>query len=251
MCELLGFTSTRPMLLNEYLREFYSHSPFHPDGWGLALLEGRDAEIEKEPLQASKSRYLQQRLTVPIQACTALAHIRYATIGNVEYRNCHPFTGHDSTGRRWTLMHNGTIFDYPPMNPLINQQLGDTDSERILLYLLENMQDPTATARQRFYLLDRLICAMAPGNKLNLLLYDGELLYVHTNYPGSLHCLQEEGRLIFSTKLLGRGNWQPVPMNTLLACREGAFVFTGTNHGATYRDSTENMQYLYQIFSGL
>ena len=38
MCELLGISSEKEELVNEYLKTFYSHSDKHPHGWGLAYL---------------------------------------------------------------------------------------------------------------------------------------------------------------------------------------------------------------------
>jgi len=256
MCELFGSRSDHPLELNEYLKEFYSHSPHHPNGWGLALLDGNETHIEKEPLQADKSLYLRERLSVPVQGQMVLAHIRYATIGNVEYCNCHPFTGKDCSGRRWTLIHNGTIFEYEPLNGTAARQSGETDSERILLYLLEQMNREIRSkgilnAARRFQLLNELVCQMASGNKLNLIFSDGEYEYIHTNYANSLYQQLGKGQVVFSTQPLGGNGWEPVPMTTLLAYKDGRLVFTGTNHGETYIDSEENMKYIYQIFAEL
>ncbi len=245
MCEVFGACGANAIKLNSYLQSFFSHSPQHPNGWGLALLEGKEAHIEKEPSSAIKSNYLTQRLSVPVIAKTALAHIRYATIGDVEYRNCHPFSGKDNLGKRWTLVHNGTIFDYEPLHEMIEKQQGSTDSERILLYLTEQVRIGG------FSRVDEIICSMSKGNKLNLLFYDGEYMYVHTNYEGSLHYLQLDGMTLFSTQPLSRENWQPLPMNQLLAYKDGKRVYEGTIHNNTYVDSAENTKFLYQIFSGL
>lgn len=109
MCELFGISSKNPYSINTYLKEFFSHSGVHPHGWGMAFMEGNQVQIEKEPIQATKSNYLKERLTVPVLVRNAFAHIRYATIGNVEYRNCHPYTQRDYSKRQWTLVHNGTV----------------------------------------------------------------------------------------------------------------------------------------------
>lgn len=257
MCELFGITSNKSCVINDYLKEFFTHSTAHPHGWGLALLEGNAVSVEKEPVQASKSNYLKERLTVPVRVTAALAHIRYATIGNVEYKNCHPYTMKDKAGRQWTLIHNGTIFDYPPMNPYVRTQKGDTDSERILLHIVNLMNreerkiQRKLSGKERFCLLDAEIGSMSKGNKLNLLLYDGELFYVHTNYADSLYELEKEGAALFSTKPLGRETWHPVPFTTLLAYENGKRVLRGTNHGNEYVDNEENMKFLYSIFSDL
>lgn len=257
MCELFGICSKDTCQINEYLKEFFSHSNAHPHGWGLALLEQNEIQLEKEPVQATKSNYLKERLSVPISAKKAFAHIRYATIGNVEYRNCHPYTMKDMGGRRWTLVHNGTIFDYSPLNRYVTIQNGDTDSERILMYFVERINQEEMllqrqmTGEERFHMLDSIIVEMSKGNKLNLLLYDGELFYVHTNYANSLYELVKENRVFFSTVPLGKEKWRPVPFATFLAYRRGQRVFIGTDHGNEYKDSEENLKFLYRIFSDL
>lgn len=257
MCELFGFSSEKRIVINEYLREFYSHSDMHPHGWGLACLEGNEAVIEKEPVQAAKSRYLRERLTVPVKNRNVFAHIRYATVGNVDYRNCHPYTGKDAKGRRWTLVHNGTIFDYWQLNKYAKLQSGDTDSERIAMYLVDKVNENIQklgrelNAKERFSLLDGIVSDMARENKMNLLLFDGEITYVHTNYRKSLYYLEKEGSVLFSTQPLSKEEWNPVPFTTLLAYRNGKLLFTGTEHGNEYVDNEENLKFLYQAFSNL
>lgn len=257
MCELFGISSSQKVCVNSYLKEFFSHSDKHPHGWGLACMEGKEASIEKEPVQASKSSYLKWRLSAPIEEKVLFAHIRFATIGNTEYPNCHPFTLKDSQGRRWTLIHNGTIFEYPPLEPFVKIQSGDTDSERILMYLVEKVnkeerhRGTPLNAEERFTLLDGIVTSMSEENKLNFLLFDGELLYVHTNYANSLYFLEKDNQTIFSTQPLGREEWQPVPFTTLLAYRNGERVMTGTNHHKEHFDNEENLKYIYQIFSNL
>lgn len=256
MCELFGYCSQKGDVINDYLKEFYSHSNKHPHGWGLAGLEGDEVSIEKEPMQATKSNYLKERLTQPVNEKNVFAHIRYATIGNVEYRNCHPYTKKDKSGRRWTEIHNGTIFDYPPLYKYVKLQKGDTDSERILLYLVDKInqaeaEDKKLNGKERFTIIDCIISNMAKGNKLNIILYDGEYMYVHTNYKDSLYYLQKEKQIFFSTQPLSREDWKPVPFTRLLAYKDGELMFEGTNHKNEYIDSEENMKLIYQIFSEL
>ena len=107
-----------------------------------------------------------------------IAHIRLATRGVMEYANCHPFVLRDNDHRCWTLAHNGTIFDYPRHNPYLHQQEGRTDSERILFFLVDQVNQRQSElgrslrVEERLDLLDALVTDMAKGNKLNLLIYD-------------------------------------------------------------------------------
>lgn len=257
MCELFGFSGRRRMELNEYLKEFFSHSVEHPHGWGLTLLDRDNYSIEKEPVRAIDSRYLKERLRMPIISSTMLAHIRLATIGNLEWRNSHPFVGMDQSGRRWTLIHNGTIFDYQPMEKYVSQQNGDTDSERILLHLLELMdkayikKGESLTAKERFDVLDRMVVAASTDNKLNLLIYDEEMLYAHTNYQESLHQRTTEDGVYFSTQPLNKGVWEPLTLNTLLGYKNGEKIYTGTTHNNTYVVDPKKMELLFLAYSGL
>ncbi len=257
MCEIFAASLHTERRLNEYLSVFFSHSENHPHGWGLAINCGNAVSIEKEPMKASKSHYLRQRLSNPVKAKNILAHIRYATIGNVEYNNCHPYTGTDNYSRRWTLIHNGTIFDYPKMHKFLKYQQGDTDSERILLFLLEQINNKQEELKrplnsaERFALLDENIADISKGNKLNLLIFDGDYLYVHTNCKGTLHYLEDGFGVMFSTQPLSDESWKPVPFTTLLAYKNGKLRFTGKEHGNEYIDDGEALKYLYQIFSDL
>lgn len=274
MCQIFGYSGNEYIELNDVLKEFYSHSDLHPNGWGLAVLNGEQANIEKEVLSANKSAYLKSRLSERITSPVLLAHIRYATIGNVELKNCHPFTGFDDSGRRWTLIHNGTIFEYEPMDEYVRRQKGDTDSERILLYLIDKINESTKDkgealdAAERFAVIDAAIGPMAKGNKLNLLIYDGELLYGHTNFAGSLHYHKGSCGVLISTEPLinssifyGDGHlgekrfvkedWKEMPMTTLVAYKGAELAFEGKSHGNEYHEDPEAVSQLYLAFSNL
>jgi len=257
MCEIYGFCGAEAQNQDQRLREFFSHSAAHPHGWGLAVNQENGLNIEKEPVKASASPYLKYRLSAGIRTNLVLGHIRYATIGNVGYENCHPYTRRDGRGRNWTLVHNGTIFSYDPLNSYLHRQRGETDSERILLYLVDAVNDESKRAgkalkaSERFAVVSRLIGDMAEGNKLNLLIWDGELLYVHTNAEGTLYHRQEEKAVCISTQALEPSGWEPVPPMTVLAYRGGQPAFAGECHGHAYVETEENLKFLYQIFSSL
>lgn len=257
MCELFGVSASRPVPVNALLQEFFSHSDKHPNGWGLATFHGGGASIEKEPVQASKSGYLKERLQHRMEAASLLAHIRFATIGNMEYRNCHPFVKRDGSGRCWTLIHNGTIFDYPALSPYQYLQEGETDSERILFFLVDQINQRQAAAgrpleaAERFRLIDALLADMSKGNKLNLMFYDGECMYVHTNYANSLYVQEERGCAVICTVPLKQGVWNQMPFTALCVYRDGTRIYQGAPHGNEYVDNDRNMQYLFAAYSNL
>lgn len=257
MCEIYGFSGNRKKELNEDLYEFYSHASQHPNGWGLAVFNGVKADIHRGIKRADRSDYLKNILANPIVTQISLAHIRLATIGNVERDNCHPFTATDNRGRKWTLIHNGTIFESSKLNKYIFLQKGETDSERILLYIIDRVNEYSKrlnrplTAEERFDILDEAVCGSSPKNKLNLLIYDGEILYVHTNFRNSLYCRRDENGITFCTQPLSKGIWGNVPFTTLLGYRNGEHIFTGNNHGNEYFFDPAAYKPLYMAYAGL
>lgn len=256
MCEIFGFSGSKSRPINRELQEFFSHSRKHPDGWGLAILDEGSRSVEKEPLPAYRSEYLKARLQEPVETRITLAHIRLATIGAVSRLNTHPYEDRDVSGRRWTLIHNGTIFDFPKLGKYGIMQKGSTDSERILLYILDELKKETdrkqapLDADERFDVLDRIVYEMSEGNKLNLILYDGELLYAHYNAEGTLyHHRTGDGEMIATSPLWD--DWEPFPFTRLMAYKDGKLVLEGTNHGHYYIENKNAMNQLLMTYSEL
>lgn len=251
MCELFATSLKYPLLLNHYLEEFYSHSMNHPHGWGLACISEQSVNIEKEPILAIDSVYLKERLYAPIDSRIVLAHIRYATMGTMKYENSHPYTLSDNKNNAWTLIHNGTIFKYPKLNPYINVQKGDTDSERILYYLVDRINESYQTNKFLFDLLNEIFVDMSLENKLNVIFSDGTYVYVHTNYDSSLYYLQKAEGTLFATVPLSHENWQKVPMNQLLIYKQGKLIYEGYHHDHTFHDNQQQLNQIYQTYSNL
>ncbi len=256
MCELFGLSSKKEYRINESLREFFANYKNHPHGWGMYWQNNDETHLIRDTKPAGLSPKRDQIMSEDIIATTALAHIRHATIGQIELSNCHPFQKIDRSGRIWTLIHNGTIFDYDPLSLYYYKQTGETDSERVILYLTDQIgiaeKDGAVSDEQRFRLLDDLVTKLADKNKLNLLFTDGTFLYAHTNYPGSLHAWQvDDETVLFSTRALETGTWKELPLNTLTAYRSGVKVFTGQTHDHTYVDNQRDLDMIYQTYSGL
>lgn len=242
MCELFGYSGERSLDVSPYLRTLASHSPDHPHGWGIAAIYGKYVNLEKEPKPAWVSDYLRSRLEDPLEVSTVIAHIRKATRGSMIHSNCHPFVQQDAANRTWTLAHNGTIFESDILEAYRNEQIGSTDSERILCHIIRKSNDlpifasNPAFCNTRFEMVDRVILEIAEHNKLNLLIHDGEYLYVHTNMANTLYQKSVPGGTLFATVPLDEGGWEPVPMMQLLVYANGKCIFEGTKHGYEYRN---------------
>ena len=257
MCELFGLSGRKKVNINTELEEFFSHAPENPNGWGIALFDDNGSYMDKEDKRADRSRHLSYLLSGAVRAKDAIAHIRLATIGYDELANTHPFTGRDESGREWTLAHNGTIFESDLLNKYLYIQKGETDSERIFMYLLDQMDKAfrekghPLDEDERFEVLEGLTADISPGNKLNLLVYDGDVLYVHCNYRGSLYMRQEAGIYYFSTRPLHEGLWEPLPFTRLLSFKDGRLLRTGWSHENEYIPDEEKINAIFLAYSGL
>lgn len=245
MCELLGFSAKTPMELDSYLKVFYSHSVRHPHGWGLMREKNEKTEIIKEPMCASGSRILSEVIKKTGRQKNLMAHIRLATVGSVKSANCHPYTGFDSSGRRWTLIHNGTIYSGTSLAKYLSEQTGDTDSERVFLCILDEIDkeiirnDAPLDAQRRFHVIEQTVTKLAPRNKLNLMIFDGEVLYVHKNMKDTLVYKRLGDGIIISTTPLDNDDWTPFPMTQVHAFMLGECIFKGAVHGYEFVPTLE------------
>ena len=241
MCELFAISARHSVWVGEALREFFADSRDHPHGWGLSLESGRHTLIHKEPVRAIDSTRLAALLDRPISTRRLVAHIRKATRGAMAYENCHPFVGHDVTGRCWVLAHNGTMLDDTLIRGADERAKGETDSERVLLHLLDRVDHATGEkgapldADERTRLMAEVVEELAPHNKLNLVVDDGECIFAHTNT--SSHTLfVQEGRscVTLCTRPLGDGRgWEPVERCALVVFAEGRLSSTHPVAGQT------------------
>lgn len=257
MCELFGVNASRKIPVTDLLRVFYSHSAVHQSGWGLALEDRTPALFTKEAVKAADSPRLSEILEGDIRTAMCIAHIRRATIGVINAENAHPFRCPDISGRTWTLAHNGTIFESEILSPYQYLQKGTTDSERILLYIVDEINKSAAErgtypdAAARIRIVENAIRNIVAGNKVNLMLSDGDLFYLHINDPGTMHIKELDDGVIFSTNTLEKTGWTEIPHNRLFVYRNGEQVYAGQSHEHTYIHDEEKMRILFFAYAGL
>lgn len=70
---------------------------------------------------------------------------------------------------------------------------------------------------ERFAVVDEVVQELSENNKLNLLISDGEILYIHKNMEETLFYLKTDNGYYFCTKPLGNGVWRSFPTAQLIA----------------------------------
>ena len=242
MCEMYAVDSASPVDATEELVAFFARSVEQPHGWGLAerAIDSAEPSLIKGPERAIDSQELACRLASPVTGRQIAAHIRYATRGARSRENSQPVMG-SAAGARWIVMHNGTLFSEGPAARYAEIQKGESDSERLALFLLDQLAAAT-TCAARCAALEQAIAAVCEGNKVNLILDDGEATYAHTNVLGAtLHMREEPGTLTLCTQPIGAGEdsgapWRELERGRLYAWKSGERIHTGEPHGLLYDD---------------
>ena len=87
--------------------------------------------------------------------------------------------------------------------------------------------------------------------ELNLLIYDGEVLYAHCNFRGTLHVRREADAVMFSTRPLSGAGWEEAPFTSLIATKDGEIVRTSPPHGNEYIYNPNDYRMVYMDFARL
>lgn len=148
MCRLFGFRSVIYSQVHSSLTQtdnaLINQSLDHPDGWGVSYYIGGAPHIIKSDRTAINDS-LFKKVSGVVSSQTVLAHVRNATLGQVNILNTHPFQY-----GKWTFAHNGNIKGFDQFRDqilrLITPELrrfilGNTDSEIIFYYFLTKLQN--------------------------------------------------------------------------------------------------------------
>lgn len=238
VCMLLGFSGDKQYEIGKVVSSFFRNSNRHPHGWGVGIYyNNNELTLVKQATDACKSEYA-KNIASYVPGKLVIAHIRYATVGKKSYLNTHPFV-QDINNTEWLLAHNGSI------NPSCLNSIsghGETDSERILVYLKKRLNERSKVndikdIKVKIKCIESVILKLSKYGKLNLLISDGEHLYVHSNYKNSLYSYRAKGFTCFCTKpvdILYKNRWENVKLNTLLVYSNGEEIYQGKAHNNEY-----------------
>lgn len=129
-CQLLGMNCATPTDFTFSLKGFCrrgGETDVHGDGWGLAFYEGSGIRAFHDVEAASSSPLAAFLASQNIQTLNMMAHLRYATVGEVALSNVHPFS-REMWGIHWVFAMNGDVplFKREPNAKL--SSLGPNDS---------------------------------------------------------------------------------------------------------------------------
>jgi glutamine amidotransferase len=110
-CQLLGMNCATPTDFTFSLKGFCRRggdTDIHGDGWGLAYYEGSSIRQFHDCEAAATSPMANFLGSQNIQTVNMMAHLRYATVGEVNLSNVHPFA-REMWGIQWVFAMNGDL----------------------------------------------------------------------------------------------------------------------------------------------
>jgi predicted glutamine amidotransferase len=151
VCRLFGMsTAPQPVRATFWLLDaadsLAMQSRREPDGVGLGYFgaDGRP-RVHKEPVAAWRDTEFATEAR-EVAAATFIAHVRYASTGDLSVRNTHPFA---EAGRLFA--HNGVLGDLPRLERELGDAMrtvhGDTDSERLFALITRRAAETGDTGR--------------------------------------------------------------------------------------------------------
>ena len=264
MCELMGMSSNQLTNVNLSLTTLAKRGEYprlHGDGWGVAFYEnGGDVRLIKDAGEAKNSPWVEFIKSQEIRSQVIIAHIRKSTMGEVSYRNTHPFI-RELNGRMHTFAHNGTLQTLkgnPHYKTLNYIPVGNTDSELAFCVLMEKMKvlwgeyTSNPPIEKRLEIFKGFCAEMRELGPSNFLYTDGDTLFAHGHHrhnpvtdkiewPGLnyLHCSDDLKGLensaksgisltgaghvatLFASVPLSEGDWRPMEEGEVLAVTLG------------------------------
>jgi glutamine amidotransferase len=229
MCDLFGMSCNSPDRATKSLPLFAEYSKEMYDGWGIAYYEGSEAKVIKNEDKAKKSDEFFPTVR-RARSNVIISHLRKTTGSAVCKRNCHPFE-HKYFDKEWVFAHNGYVGGIP-VHP---RARGDTDSESVFLYLMDEVVDYTCRAGIRGIYpglknaIKKLFDEFGTNINLNFMLSNGNLQFIFSHYHGKrIRMLRRQknygGAVLTSTRKLTDDNWEKIPKDSLLVLENGEIL---------------------------
>lgn len=185
MCRLFGLTAgERRVIATFWLMEapdslaLQSHR--EPDGTGLGWFEADGPHVEKQPIAAYADAEF-ARAARDVCSQTFIAHIRFASTGDLRPENTHPFLQHDRL-----FAHNGVIGELDRLDAELGEYRGlvkgDTDSERFFALVTKEIDACGGDVTEGLARAASWVAAHLPLFALNVIVVDGSALWA-LRYP--------------------------------------------------------------------
>lgn len=185
MCRLFGLHGgEQPVSATFWLLEapgsLAAQSCRNPDGFGIGTFRDGVPEVDKRPVRAQDDELYATQARDEVSR-TFIAHVRYASVGELSPENTHPF---EQDGR--LLGHNGVLGDLDHVEERLGEARellrGTTDSERLFALITRGIRDHGGDVRAGIVEATRWLAAEVPLFSLNFVLATPDELWA-LRYP--------------------------------------------------------------------
>lgn len=191
MCRMAGIIANKEVDFHFSLilskNSLRNQSKRNPDGWGIGYFENNTPKVKKDSKAAYQSKEFAQ-LSENVKSKIIISHVRYASVGNINDRNSHPFIY-----KNWIFAHNGTL-DKETLKEMLNSEyLTDLtsdgiDSELYFRYIIQNIEE-TGNALEGIKKAINNVLNKAYYHGANFIMSDGQKLYAF-KYENPLNLLK-------------------------------------------------------------
>lgn len=197
MCRLFGMSAgAEPARATFWLLEapdsLSQQSRREPDGTGLGWFDAdRSPHVSKQPIAAYEDKLFARRAQ-ELSSRTFVAHVRFASTGELTRPNTHPF---EQRGRLFA--HNGVIEDLPALEQRLGRGMrlvhGQTDSERLFALITTEIAAQGEDVAGGIEAACKWVAANLPLFAINLVLSSADGLWA-LRYPDThpLYVLERE-----------------------------------------------------------
>lgn len=253
MCRLFGLHAGRSVTATFWLLDapdsLVAQSKKNPDGTGLGVF-GPDgvAEVRKQPIAAWEDTAF-AREALEMSGTTFVAHVRYASTGDLDVRNTHPFLQDDRL-----FAHNGVVAGLDALDARLAELsvadlvLGQTDSERVFALITGSIRARAGDVERGLADAMTWLADNVPIYAVNLLLAtatdmwalrypDTHPLYILQRRPRSttfemrtdrIHArspqLDETSSVVFASEVMDDDEWRPLEPGVLVHVDAGLSV---------------------------
>jgi predicted glutamine amidotransferase len=219
MGRLLGFVGPPPLAPRAFLQDFYGlGEPHYPHGWGISGFNiGRAVYFGRSPQPVHASPALYDAAVQKAEKSNTsilVAHFRKAADDTSDISRVHPFHHRD-----WVFAHDGSIAKPGDLSLVDTAPQGQTDSERMLHWLLERIipaDEPTPALIEGL----RELRSSMDFTSLTFLLTDGMQLWAYREAKSdrtTLFWAEENGKfMVCSEPLAPTSRWNDVPQKNLI-----------------------------------
>lgn len=226
MCDFLAIMAKKKINIRLFLKEIIDRRKLlqvDEHGWGLAFKEDGELVVVKEPLPAWQSSFFLwlEEGKMRIKTDLFILHVRKATQGDISWYNTHPFYT-EWNGKKYVFAHKGDVSEaIKEYNVEKLKPLGETDSEKFFLYVLEKIIND----RSLYDSIDDIkhfSDEIGDIGKLNYVLTDGETMLIYDgNDEEPLFYSESKKYFAVASESLRKGRWKEIGIGHMIVIREG------------------------------